>query len=593
MHKPKLNLILPIALFAMIILLMYYPIHAGQAQEIKFDHIHTYTETAAYLERVVQAYPKLTKLHKIGKSYLGKDLLVLEITNQEMGAGLDKPGYWIDGCMHSEEAAGGEISIHTIHTLVTQYGKDPLITKILDTKTFFIMPKLNPDGSEYAITKPGGMRSVVRPFDDDGDGLVDEDPAEDINGDGNITMMRVRDDNGTMKTSPEDPRLMIPAAQGVDPAEWKGEWRVLQEGIDNDNDGKINEDGIGGIDINRNFPEQWQPAPISFNPGPYPLSEQESRAVADFLLGLTNLTGSINYHQSGNVAVFPPSNLRMNPMNGDKIRQPYEDELMYKRLGRKCVELNDTVKIQVFKIHGASPATWHGSIWGVYVDWIYYRLGIFSWIFEFGINPGAKEIFPSMGKPLDRLHWSDENMDGTLFIDWTPFDHPTLGKVELGGFLWKIYDEKYRTYTCVQCLPGPGWEKVLDNHTKWHLFLIEQSPLVRITDVKVRPGESDYYTIEVDVRNIGNLPTYVTKQSLLGEFAKTVKATISLTNAELVSGGKTVDLGHLEGSSSRQDNHIGKVEWVVKAKGNGKSTAVIKAISEKGGTHTKEITLTK
>lgn len=218
MHKPKLNLILPIALFAMIILLMYYPIHAGQAPEIKFDHIHTYTETAAYLERVVQAYPKLTKLRKIGKSYLGKD---------------------------------------------------PLITKILDTKTFFIMPKLNPDGSEYAITKPGGMRSVVR------------------------------------------------------------------------------------------------------------------------------------------------------------------------------------------------------------------------------------------------------------------------------------------------------------------------------------PGESDYYNIEVDVRNIGSLPTYVTKQSLLGELAKTVKATISLTNAELVSGGKTVDLGHLEGSASRQDNHIGKVEWVVKAKGNGNSTAVIKAISEKGGTHTKEITLTK
>jgi len=593
MSKNRLGLILFSSYFVISMLLAMCPLHAEQVPDIKFDHIHTYAETVSYLNRVVEAYPKLTKIHTIGKSFLGKDLLVLEITNQETGKGLDKPAYWIDGCMHSSEVAGGEISLHTIHTLVTHYGRDPLVTSILDTKTFYIMPKLNPDGSDYAITKPGGMRSVVRPFDDDGDGLMDEDPAEDIDGDGNITMMRVRDPKGPMKTSPEDPRLMVSATQGTDPEGWQGEWRVLQEGIDNDNDGEFNEDGIGGIDINRNFPEQWQPSPISYNPGPYPLSEQESRAVADFLLTLNNLTGSINYHQTGNVAVFPPSNLRVNPMTGDKIRQPYEDEMMYKRLGRKCIELNDTVKVQVFKIHGASPATWHGSIWGVYVDWIYYRLGAYSWIFEFGISPGAKEIFPSRGRDIDRLRWSDENMDGKLFVDWKPFDHPTLGKVELGGFLWKIYDEKHKTYTNVQCLPGPGWEKVLDNHYKWHLFLVEQSPLVRITDVKIRPGESGYFTVKAAVENVGSLPTYVAKQALIGELARTVKATISLTNAELVSGGKTLDLGHLEGKSSRGGGQKAEVQWVVKASGGGKPAVIIKAISEKGGIDTKEIVLSK
>ena len=73
-------------------------------------------------------------------------------------------------------------------------------------------------------------------------------------------------------------------------------------------------------------------------------------------------------------------------------------------------------------------------------------------------------------------------MDGRLFVDWTPFEHPTLGPVEIGGFLWKIYDAKTKTYTNVQCLPGPVWEKTLDNHTKWHLYLIEQSPLLRIAN---------------------------------------------------------------------------------------------------------------
>ncbi len=329
------------------------------------------------------------------------------------------------------------------------------------------------------------------------------------------------------------------------------------------------------------------------NPGPYPLSEKESRAVADFMLSLPNLTGSINYHMSGNVAVYPPSNLRMDPMTGDKVRQPYEDERMYNRLGRKCVEFNDTVKVQLFKIHGASPATWHGSIWGVFVDWIYYRLGIYSWIFEFGISPGAKQIFPSRGREIDLLCWSDENMDGKLFADWKPYDHPQLGKVEIGGSISKIYDPKYKTYTSVMCLPGPGWEKALNNHTKWHLFLIEQSPWVRITDVKVTPGDADYFKIKAKIQNRGALPTYVTKQALVGELAKTVKASISLSNATLLGGKEKVDLGHLEGISSRGDANVKKVEWIAKATGKGQSTAVVKAISEKGGTDTKKIVLKK
>ena len=412
--------------------------------------------------------------------------------------------------------------------LVTRYGNDPLVTDLLDSRTFYIMPKVNPDGSDHAITKPDGMRSVVRPFDDDEDGQADEDPPEDLNGDGYITRMRIRDDNGSMRTLPEDPRLMISKDQGKDPAKWKGEWTVYSEGIDNDNDGRFNEDGTGGIDINRNFPELWLPAPYSTNPGPYPLSELESRALADFLLSVPNLTGHINYHMTGNVTVFPPSSLRLDPITGDVVRQPYTDELTYKRLGNKSRELVDNVEVQVFKIHGASPASWHGSIWGVYVDWVYFRLGIFSMIHEFGISPGVTDIFPSSGKQTERIRWSDENMGGKLFVDWTPYDHPQLGKIEIGGFLDKIYDSKYKTYTNVQCLPGPKWEQLLDNHTKWHLYLMGQSPLVRITDAKATPLEGGYFKVNAHVQNVGFLPTNVTEQSIESGIARTVKASITL-----------------------------------------------------------------
>jgi len=122
------------------------------------------------------------------------------------------------------------------------------------------------------------MRSSVRPHDSDRDGLEDEDPGEDLNGDGYITQMRVKTELGGMKTSQEDPRLMDRRAE-----EEKGEWQVYSEGIDNDMDGRYNEDGVGGLDINRNWPSKWQQEYVQRGSGRYPLSEPETRAVAEFL----------------------------------------------------------------------------------------------------------------------------------------------------------------------------------------------------------------------------------------------------------------------------------------------------------------------
>jgi hypothetical protein len=198
---------------------------AAKAPELKFDHNHTFAEVVSYLNGVVKAYPDIAKLHKIGKSYLGKDLLVLEITNMATGKGLEKPGYWIDGNLHASEVMGAEVCLKTIDTLVTQYGKDSSITDLVDTRAIYIMPKLNPDGSDHYLTKPDGMRSSVRPHDSDRDGLLDEDPSEDLNGDGNLTMMRIKDELGPMKTSSEDPRLMVRRKD-----EEKGEWRIYSGG---------------------------------------------------------------------------------------------------------------------------------------------------------------------------------------------------------------------------------------------------------------------------------------------------------------------------------------------------------------------------
>ena len=136
---------------------------AQTAPELVFDHNHTFEETVTYLHGVVKNFPKIARLHTIGKSFLGNDLLVLEITNEDTGEALEKPGYWLDGNLHASEVFGAEVCLKTIDVLVKQYGNDPSITYLVDTRTIYIMPKLNPDGSDHYLKKPDRMRDGSAP----------------------------------------------------------------------------------------------------------------------------------------------------------------------------------------------------------------------------------------------------------------------------------------------------------------------------------------------------------------------------------------------------------------------------------------------
>jgi hypothetical protein len=558
---------------------------AAEPPELKFDHNHTFKETVEYLNGVAKAFPDITKLHTIGKSYLGNDLIVIEITNKSTGKGLSKPGYWIDGNLHSSEVMGAEVCLKTIDTLVNQYGQDPFITDLVDTRTIYIMPKLNPDGSDHYLTKPDGMRSSVRPHDADRDGLKDEDPPEDLDGDGNITQMRVRDEKGPMRTSSKDARLMVRRGE-----EEKGEWRVYSEGIDNDKDGRFNEDGVGGLDINRNWPSRWQQEYIQRGAGPYPLSEPETRAVAEFLFAHPNVTGLINHHMSGNFVYRPPTNRNFNPVDGKEIEMHRMDDSYFTTFGRKYSEIINNQPVRKVYGRGGPPA--YGAIWGVMIGWAYDHLGIFSWVPEMGsLVPFCDYDDNKRVSDEERLRWNEEELGGKAFVDWKPYDHPQLGKVEIGGFVRKLYDPKFKSYINLLCYPGPEFEDFLVKHTKWNLYLVSQSPLVRITEAKFTSEGSGFFKVEAYIQNQGFLPTNITQQAIRNRVAKTVKAKIKLTNAKLIMGEEKVDLGHLPGHSVRSESPAKKVEWMVKKTGGGQAKAAIKVISEKGGTSVKEITL--
>jgi hypothetical protein len=577
------------ALFISILLFFYMTfglfLSAAKTPELKFDHNHTFSEVAAYLQNLVKTFPQITRLHVIGKSYLGKDLLVLEITNQETGKALEKPGFWIDGNLHASEVMGTEVCLKTIHTLVTQYGNDSFITNLVDTRTVYIMPKLNPDGSDHYLTKPDGMRSSVRPHDSDKDGQRDEDPPEDLNGDGYITQMRIRDTQGPMKTSPEDPRLMVRRKQ-----EEKGEWRVYREGIDNDNDGRFNEDGVGGLDINRNWPSRWQQEYLQRGAGIYPLSEPETRAVAEFLFAHPNVTGIINHHMSGNFLYRPPTNRNFNPITGEEENMPEEDEAIFQRFGQKYSEIINKQPVRKVLGRGAPPR--QGAIWGVMIGWAYHHFGVFSWVPEMGsYAPFCDYDKNKRASQEEILRWNDEELDGKIFVDWKVYEHPQLGTVEIGGFVRKLYNPKFKSYTNLMCYPSPEFEDFLEKHTRWNLYLVSQSPYVRITGIKVEPGDAGYFKITAKIQNQGFLPTNVTQQAINNKTAKKVRVAIKLNGAKMVMGKEKLDLGHLAGHRVFSPSPVQTVEWMVKAVGSGTPTAAIHVISEKGGSHAKTVTL--
>lgn len=202
-----------------------------------FTHYYDYDELTRYLKDIHAAYPEMTDLSVLTRSEMGRDVWLLTINNPKTGKAEDKPGIYLDQ-IHAGEVIAAMSNLYTIWYLLDHYGKDDEVTRIVDTNVFYIVPRMDVDGAEaYLKGKPAG--EDPDPVDDDKDFSFDEDPPEDIDGDGLIVQMRKKDALGEWKLSEKDPRILVKKA----PDELEGTfYRIYTEGLDNDDDGKVNED---------------------------------------------------------------------------------------------------------------------------------------------------------------------------------------------------------------------------------------------------------------------------------------------------------------------------------------------------------------
>jgi hypothetical protein len=253
------------------------------ADSLTFDKYHTVDVVYTWLRRWEKKYPDIVDLYEVGKSFEGRPIYQMTLTGKKSGKDTDKPAAFFEGGRHSGEVTGTESVLWLTKYLLENYGKDADVTHLIDTKTIYLKPINNPDGHNLYLNTAQSNRSTVRPEDNDGDGLLDEDSPDDLDGNGIILTMRWKDEKkGTWILDPKDSsgRIMkrVPAGKGI--------YLTSSEGIDNDHDGRINEDGIGGLDLHRNYPENWRPETETTGrgntqggAGEYPLSETETRAV--------------------------------------------------------------------------------------------------------------------------------------------------------------------------------------------------------------------------------------------------------------------------------------------------------------------------
>jgi hypothetical protein len=539
-----------------------------------WDRYHSTGEAYALLRAWAAAYPNLTELYSIGETLAGTPLLVLEITNKATGPALEKPGYYYDGNIHSGELTGGEVALHFAWYLLSQYGEDARVTGLVDRRTFYIRPKFNPDGADIALETEQNLRSTPRPYDEDGDGLLDEDPANDLDGDGQITQMRYQDPDGRWMVDPGDPRLMMRRPES--PPRGAVLYTVVGEGVDDDEDGRLNEDGIGGIDMNRNFPRNWGMEFEQRGAGPFPLSEPETRATLDFFQEHRNITGIFHGHTSGGFAYRLPSTIAWDTFPGADQELILEQSEKYEETTGQPARPSYT-----------DPAQHR---YGTLISWGYWDFGVVGFVPEFWGGIGADYDGDGEVSNLERLRFHDEELGGGYFTDWATYEHPDLGTVEIGGWHRKLVSQN---------APPELLQGELELYVPWMLWLAEIAPEIKIGRIRSQRVESGAtavasagteYKVTVEVHNAGYLPTNLTQRALDAEIAVPVRLLAELQDAELIEGRMRADLGHLAGSrdTSPTARRSVQVEYTVRVTGPNPLFRFA-AVSVKAGTDHAEI----
>jgi murein tripeptide amidase MpaA len=598
---------------------------------------HNYSALTNALKQLASKNPQIAKLTSIGKTLNGRDIWMMQISGTKGLSPLEKQALLICGNLEGDHVVGSEVALGIAGYLVEGYGKDEKVTSALDSRTFYIIPRMNPDGADMFFDDllyehPGNLK----PRDEDYDWLTDEDGPEDLNGDGMITLMRVKDKEGDWFIDEKDPRLMKKkeAETPVDKL-----YKIYPEGIDNDGDELYNEDGLGGFNINRNFPHNFGYKPKGLSV--YPASESETRSVIDFITRYVpelktqphkNICGVLLFSKFDNLAAgtgiesgtptFPepptaeqsagmprmmmfmgrrggqPTQQQPRPTDPQPKNTDSQDKPIFESISKNYKEITGIKNAQSEK-----PA-------GSMLEWAYFQYGVpaFSanlWSLreeerseptkmKSDAQTGTAPTKTAQTGTMDRqammrqfqaqssgnddkwLKWIDEKNNGEGFVAWTKFDHKQLGEVEIGGFVPHV-----RTNPKADQIP-----ELSKSHAEFSLYLASQFAEIVLDEPRVKKLGSDLYELKIKIHNKGQFP-YATAMGQRTGHINSITLKLKFEDDDkmkLFGGAKRMDTPTLDAGAEKE------FKWIIISPA-GKNIDVTLWAPNGGGTVKKSVVL--
>jgi hypothetical protein len=626
-----------------------------EAKQPDFNVYHTPADVNNLLKGFAASQPPIARLHKIAVSPGGSVMNVLELGPEINRKKKKLPAVFVAANMEGTVPIATEAALYLAYLILDQPGtrKD---------KTWYILPLGNPDAAWNYFKKPLKMDTRnARPYNDDMDDQTDEDGVEDLDGNGIITMMRVKELDGQWTPVPGEPRLMKKA-------DWtkgeKGIYKFYTEGIDNDNDGEINEDGPGGVNIGTNFPHLFKF--FTKTGGAWAGSETESFNLFKFICQHPEIAMTICFGET-NFCMVPPRGGRKGTADYSKIKIP---ERIAKRFGYdpdktySMKEIMEKVKQMVppgFELTESMIAGFLGlgaavnplpedlkfynqiseeykeflkknkldskrlepapAKDGSFELWAYYHLGLPSFSLDFWTLPQLEEKgkgpeftpekletmnneeFLALGeekidaflkssgapgnikakmimnavksgmmstkrlaemmrqrpKPKSKegadpkekalLVFSDKELAGKGFVKWTPFKHPTLGDVEIGGAV------PFNTNTP----PASMLKNLLTSQVPWVFELVKKLAMIRIAKTQVISLGKGFYRVKVWVENTGYLP-YPISMGIRNLRIPPVVVSLKDGNFKIIAGKKRSLIKEVKGYSTQM------TQWLIYTK---------------------------
>jgi murein tripeptide amidase MpaA len=605
-----------------------------------------YNALTAAMKQLASINPHIAKMTSIGKTLKGRDIWMMQISGAKGLSPLEKQALLICSNLEGDHVIGSEVALGIAEFLIDGYGKDEKVTKAVDARTFYIIPRLNPDGAELFF---GGIMQEhsgnLRPRDEDYDWLTDEDGPEDLNGDGMITMMRVKDKEGDWFIDEKDPRLMKKKEPGT-PIDKL--YKIYPEGIDNDGDELYNEDGPGGFNINRNFPHNFGYKPKGL--GVYPVSEIETQSVIDFITRYVperktqphkNICGVLLFSKFDNLAAgtgiecgtptFPeppkaeqPSGMpRMMFFMGRRGQQPAQQQSrptdpQPKKTNAQDTHLFESVSKNYKEITGIKNAVSEKPA-GSMLEWAYFQLGVptFSanlWsLREEERTPPTKmkreAQSDTTGERTTQTGTTDRQAMMRQFMQRSASATPRTqssgnddnwlkwvdDKNNGEGFVaWTKFDHKQLGEVEIggfvpHVRTNPKADQIHDlskSHAEFALFLASQFAEIELDEPEVKKLGSDLYELKIKIHNKGKFP-YSTAMGQRTGHINSIMLRLKFEDDEkmkLFGGAKRMDTSSLEAGAEKE------FKWVIISPA-GKKIDVTLWARNGGGTTKKTVVL--